>query len=115
MANEVILEAYRSYNARDIDAVLSLMCEDVNWQNGMTGDRIKGREAVRALWLLQWTSINPTSEVLGIYKEADGRTVVQVRQLLHEPNGLLLLDQKIEQVYTLRDGLIARMDFRNVE
>jgi hypothetical protein len=115
MEHEVILEAYRSYNARDIDAVLALMCDDVNWQNGMTGDRIKGREALRTLWLLQWSSINPTSEVLDVYEEADGRTVVRVRQMLHEPGGLLLLDQKIEQVYTLRDGLIARMDFRSAE
>jgi hypothetical protein len=115
MDNEVILAAYRSFNERDMEAVLALMTDDVNWTNGLAGGRIKGKAELRRIWTLQWTSVNPTSEVLGISVDAEGRTIVRVRQVLHEVGGLLLNDQEIEQVFTLRDGLIARMDFRHID
>ena len=46
--------------------------------------------------------------------EEDGKTVVVVRELLKERGGRLLLDQEMEHVFELRDGLIARMDFRHL-
>lgn len=114
MDHEVILATYRSFNTRDIEAVLALVCDDVNWANGLAGGRIKGKAELRRIWLLQWTSVDPTSEVLNIYEDSEGRTVVRTRQTLREVNGLMLGQQEIEQIFTLRDGLIARMDFRHV-
>jgi len=114
MEHDVIYAAYKSYNERDIDGLLKLMCEDVDWSNALTGDRIKGHAEMRKVWLLQWTSLNPQTEPLDIYEDAEGRTVVLVREILHEVSGRLLMDQEMEQVFTFRDGLVARMDFRHV-
>jgi len=114
MEHDVIYAAYKSYNERDIDGLLKLMCEDVDWSNALTGDRIKGHAEMRKVWLLQWTSLNPQTEPLDIYEDAEGRTVVLVREILHEVGGRLLMDQEMEQVFTFRDGLVARMDFRHV-
>ncbi len=112
MEHDVIFAAYKSYNERDIDALLKLMCEDVNWSNALTGDRIKGHAEMRKVWLLQWTSLNPQTEPISIHEDTEGRTVVRVREILREVGGRLLMDQEMEQVFTLRDGLIERMDFR---
>jgi ketosteroid isomerase-like protein len=114
MEHDAIYAAYKSYNERDIDALLELMCEDVDWSNALTGDRIKGHAEMRKVWLLQWTSLNPQTEPLDIYEDAEGRTVVLVREILREVGGRLLMDQEMEQVFTFRDGLVARMDFRHV-
>jgi len=114
MEHDVIYAAYKSYNERDIDGLLKLMCEDVDWSNALTGDRIKGHAEMRKVWLLQWTSINPQTEPIDIYEDAEGRTVVLVREILREVSGRLLMDQEMEQVFTFRDGLVARMDFRHV-
>jgi len=113
MEHDVILAAYKSYNERDIDALLELMCEDVNWANALTGDRIRGRAEMREVWLLQWTSLEVETEPIRIYEE-DGRTVVLVREIMREVGGQLLLDQEMEHVFTFRDGLVERMDFRHV-
>jgi len=80
----------------------------------LTGDRIKGHAEMRKVWLLQWTSLNPQTEPIDIYEDAEGRTVVLVREILREVSGRLLMDQEMEQVFTFRDGLVARMDFRHV-
>jgi len=114
MDHAVMLAAYKSYNERDLDALLPLMCEDVNWANALTGDRIRGREEMRRIWELQWTSLSVQTEPIRIYEEPDGKTVVLVREILHEAGGQLLMDQEMEHVFTWRDGLVARMDFRPV-
>ena len=100
-------------NVAYIDALLELMCEDVNWANALTGDRIRGRAEMREVWLLQWTSLEVETEPIRIYEE-DGRTVVLVREIMREVGGQLLLDQEMEHVFTFRDGLVERMDFRHV-
>jgi len=106
--------AYKSYNERDLEALLPLMCEDVNWANPLTGDRIRGREEMRKIWELQWTSLSVQTEPIRIYEESDGKTVVVVREILHEAGGRLLMDQEMEHVFTWRDGRVARMDFRHI-
>ena len=113
MGHDVILAAYKSYNEGDIEGLLQLMCEDVNWANALTGDRIRGRAEMREVWLLQWTSLEVETEPIRIYEE-DGRTVVLVREIMREVGGQLLLDQEMEHVFTFRDGLVERMDFRHV-
>jgi len=113
MEHDVILAAYKSYNERDIDALLQVMCEDVNWMNALTGDRIRGHAEMREVWLLQQTSLDVQTEPIRIYEE-DGRTVVLVREIMREVGGRLLMDQEMEHVFTFRDGLVERMDFRHV-
>jgi len=114
MEHDVMFAAYKSYNERDLEALLPLMCEDVNWANPLTGDRIRGREEMRKIWELQWTSLSVQTEPIRIYEESDGKTVVVVREILHEAGGRLLMDQEMEHVFTWRDGRVARMDFRHI-
>ena len=73
MEHDVILAAYKSYNERDLEALLPLMCEDVNWANALTGDRIRGREEMRSIWKLQGNSLDIQIEPIRIYEEPDGR------------------------------------------
>ena len=53
---------YRRFNARDIEALLSMMSEDVIWANGMEGGHVRGREGVRSYWARQWGMIDPHVE-----------------------------------------------------
>ena len=114
MRRDVILAAYKSYNERDLEGLLRVMCEDVNFMNALTGGRIKGHAEMREFWLLQQTSLDVQTEPIRIYEQADGKTVVLVREVMREVGGALLLDQEMEHVFTFRDGLVERMDFRHV-
>ena len=108
---ELLRRAYSAFNARDIDRALAVMHPDVDWPNGMEGGREVGHDAVRAYWTRQFGLIDSHVEPES-FAEVDGKIAVQVHQVVRDLDGALLSDQQVEHVYTLRDGLIARMDIR---
>lgn len=96
---------YTAFNARDIDAVLATLAEDVDWPNAWEGGRLRGREAVRAYWTRQWPEIDPHVEPAEIATLPDGRIAVEVRQRVGGGH-----ETRVRHVYELREGLVARMD-----
>jgi hypothetical protein len=112
VSEEILLRAYEAFNARDIDGALALMQPDVDWPNGMEGGRELGHEAVRAYWTRQFGLIDSHVEPVGFGEDEEGRVVVDVDQVVRNLDGEVLSEQRVQHVYTLRDGLIARMDIR---
>jgi hypothetical protein len=88
------------------------MHPDVDWPNGMEGGRELGHEAVRAYWTRQFGLIDSHVEPVGFSPDDEGRVVVDVDQVVRDLDGALLSEQRVQHVYTLRNGLIARMDIR---
>jgi hypothetical protein len=110
----MIEQLYEAFNRRQIDAVLDQLAPDVDWPNGMEGGRVHGRDAVREYWLRQWAVIDPTVTPRTIATDESGRIVVDVHQIVRDLTGVLLSDRMVQHVYTLRDGLIQRMDIHDV-
>ena len=108
----LLRRAYAAFNARDIDGALALTLPDVDWPNGMEGGRELGHDAVRAYWTRQFGLIDSHVEPVGFAEDDQGRIVVDVDQVVRDLDGELLSEQRVQHVYTLRDGLIARMDIR---
>ena len=107
---EILRSAYRDFNARNIDAVISRMHAEVEWANGMEGGHVHGKEEVRAYWTRQFTTLNPYVEPVQIEPGKDGSWVVRVHQVVHDQKGNLLLDTTVYHTYQFREGLIAQMD-----
>jgi hypothetical protein len=107
---ELLLGAYRDFNARRLEAVLARMCPDVVWPNGMEGGYVYGHEGVRQYWTRQWAMIDPHVEPLEIKPDDRGRFVVEVHQVVRDREGKLLLDTIVHHAYTICDSLIAQMD-----
>jgi ketosteroid isomerase-like protein len=107
---DVLRQAYAAFNARDIEGALAVMHPDVDWPNGMEGGRELGHEAVRAYWTRQFGMIDSHVEPLGFTELADGRIAVDVRATVRDLEGNVLSDGPVTHVYTLRDGLVTRMD-----
>jgi hypothetical protein len=112
---ELITAVYRSFNARDIDAVLARMHPDVDWPNGMEGGRVHGHNDVRAYWQRQWTVVDPRVDPTHIEDDESGVSVVEVHQVVRDLSGKILLDRMVQHVYSIQDGLIIRMDIREPE
>jgi ketosteroid isomerase-like protein len=111
-APELLREAYAAFNLRDIDGVLELMRADVDWPNGMEGGRVHGQEEVRAYWTRQWATVDPHVEPVRIVEGGPDEAVVEVHQVVRDLAGKILMDQVVQHVYRIRDGLIERMDIR---
>jgi hypothetical protein len=101
---------YAAFNARDLDALLASMTDDVDWPNAWEGGRLAGREAVRGYWTRQWAAIDPRVEALGITAMPDGRMAVEVLQTVRGLDGALIAEGRVRHVYAFSGELIARMD-----
>ena len=109
-AEELLRTVYAAFNARDIDAVLAAMTDDVDWPNAWEGGRVHGHDAVRDYWTRQWAQIDPRVEPVDIAARPDGRVAVEVDQVVRDLAGEVVASGRVVHVYELRDGLIARMD-----
>jgi ketosteroid isomerase-like protein len=109
---ELLRQVYSAFNRREIETVLAKMHPEVDWPNGWEGGREHGKDAVREYWRRQFEVLNPRVEPQGFTSEPDGRVVVKVHQVVHDVAGKLLVDQVIQHVYEIRDGLIRSMEIR---
>jgi len=112
---ELLTEAYRAFNTRDMDVVLALMSDDVDWPNAMEGTRAIGIDEVRAYWTLQWKLLDPRVDPVHIADEETGRSVVEVHQIVRDFDGQVLVDQMVQHVYRIENGLITHMEIRESE
>jgi hypothetical protein len=105
-------QIYAAFNQRDIDGVLALMSEKVDWPKASEGGRVVGKEAIRAYWTGQWAEFDPHVEPIEVIDREGGKTDVKVHQLVKNLNGDVLSDQDVWHIYTITDGLIERMDVK---
>jgi len=112
MAGEVELlsHIYAWFNAREMEAVLGAMREDVVWANGMEGGHVHGRDGVRDYWTRQWAVIDPHVEPMGFSVGAEGEVIADVHQVVRDLEGKLLVDQMVVHIFRIEDGLIKRFD-----
>lgn len=101
---------YAAFNARNADAVLVTMTDDVDWPKAFEGGRVVGRDAVKEYWLRQWKEIDPTVTPTKVELRGEDQYVVHVDQRVKDMEGKELDHRQVKHVYTVRDGLIAKMD-----
>jgi hypothetical protein len=106
----LLRRTYDAFNARDVDAVLATMHDDVDWPNAWEGGRVHGRAAVREYWTRQFAAIDPTVTPRAFAERPDGGIAVTVNQVIRSPDGAILSNGDVLHVYALRDGLVERMD-----
>jgi ketosteroid isomerase-like protein len=111
---ELLVAAYTFFNERDLDRALKTMHEDVDWPNGMEGGRVRGHSGVRQYWTRQWSLMDPHVKPVGFDAEEDGSVAVTVHQTVRDLTGKVLVDRLVEHVYQIQDGLIRKMDIREI-
>ncbi|MGO8102406.1 nuclear transport factor 2 family protein [Rhizobium leguminosarum] len=117
---EMIKRIYASFNARDIDAVLAVLSDNVAWANGMDGGHVHGREAVRDYWRRQWAVISPHVEPVAFEETPDGAVAVEVIQSVFDLDGRLLegqshglKDKTVTHIFRMEGDKIVRFDIRD--
>lgn len=109
---DLLMNVYSAFNARDIDTVLAAMSADVDWPNGWEGGRVYGHDGIRDYWTRQWAAIDPHVEPVGFVADETGRTIVKVHQVVRDLEGNIIVDGMVEHVYLIEDGLIRNMEIR---
>ncbi len=107
---ELIKQAYRAFNKRNIEAVLTLMHPNVHWPNGWEGGYINGHAEVREYWKRQWKEINPVVKPVSFTERKDGRIEVLVQQIVKDLEGKELFNGFVKHVYTFKNELVIKMN-----
>ena len=76
----LLRDLYDAFNARDVEAVLAAVTEDVDWPNAWEGGRVHGKDAMRSYWTRQWAEIDPRVVPVETAELGDGRVAVAVEQ-----------------------------------
>jgi hypothetical protein len=106
----LISQAYAAFNERDIDGTLALMSETISWPKASEGGRVVGKQAIREYWTRQWSEFDPYVYALELNDRDNGKTEVRVHQLVKNLKGDVLSDTELWHIYTIKEGLIDRMD-----
>ena len=108
--DRLLRDLYDAFNARDVEAVLAAVTDDVDWPNAWEGGRVVGHDAVRDYWTRQWAAIDPAVEPVEFTERLDGTVAVRVHAVVRSSDGGLLDDRHVVHVYAFRDDLVERMD-----
>jgi hypothetical protein len=111
----LIERAYAAFNSRNIAGALKLMAENVSWPKATEGGRVVGQDDIRSYWSRQWETFDPRVDVLEIEDAGNGKVNVKVNLLVKDLQGNVLSDTEVWHEYTIRNGLIERMDIRGDE
>jgi ketosteroid isomerase-like protein len=107
---EMLESVYRDFNARNINAILRRMADDVAWPNGWEGGYVHGHDGVRDYWSRQWAQVDPTVTPVDFASLPDGRIDVTVHQVVQDRDGAVLSDATVHHVYRLERGQIMHME-----
>jgi pimeloyl-ACP methyl ester carboxylesterase len=105
---ELVRRAYAAYNGRDLEGLLALVGDDVDWPDGTR--RLRGRTAVRAYWTEQWTSTHTHDEPVAVTRLPDGRLAVEVEQVVRSLDGSVRATRSVRHVHRVEGARIVRLD-----
>ena len=112
---EILTALYERFNARDLEAVLAHMHEDVLWANGMEGGHVHRPSGIGEYWTRQWAVLDPHVEPVSFAIGPDNQVTVEVHQVVRDLSGRLLVDQMVGHVFQFDGALVKRFDIRGAE
>ncbi len=109
----LLLRAYLAFNAQDLDGLLALVAEDVDWPDD-DGGRLHGKEALSAYWSEQWTRVRAHDHPVAFEQRGDGRVAVRVRQAVRALDGTTISTGELTHLHRIDGARIAGMDVQGV-
>ena len=104
---ELVKVQFDAYNARDADAMCACYAEDCIIANLNGEITIRGRDAIRKVYGRMFAA-NPQTRAWSHHRAAVGNIVVEHEEGELAPGGAGRFE--VLAIYTIQDGLIARLD-----
>jgi ketosteroid isomerase-like protein len=101
--------AYQLFNERDIDSLLSMMTDDVEWPDVANGAVLCGKEAIRWYWEAQFAASDSRVRPTAFIHAGDDLVAVVDQHILDLQGQLLALPQAVFHRYTFDRDLVCRM------
>lgn len=112
-ADDLLRTAYAAYNRQDLDPLLAMVSDDVDWPDS-AGGRLNGRAALREYWREQWTRTRTHDEPVAITHRGDGRVVARIDQVVRSLDGQVVSAGAFDHIHLVAGGLLRRLDIEPV-
>jgi hypothetical protein len=104
-----LTRAYGLFNDREIDALLAMMTDDVEWPDVANRAVLRGKEAIRPYWAAQFAVADPHVRPTDFIEVGDDLVAVVDQQILDLQGQPLVPPGVIFHRYTFVGVLIRRM------
>jgi nuclear transport factor 2 (NTF2) superfamily protein len=111
-AEEQYITRDTAMNSRNIETLLALVTENVDWPNGST--RLHGKGELRSYELGQWEETRTHDEPIHIAELAPDKYVVRINQVVRTLNGSIISTGEFDHIHHVRNRLIGRLDIKRV-
>jgi len=107
----LLIDAYRRFNGRDVDGLLSMMTDDVEWPDVPNRAVLRDKDAIREYWIGQFAQTDPQMVPTDFEPGAgDDEIVAVIEQEVRDLGGGVLVERReVRHRYSFRDGLVRRM------
>lgn len=103
----LLRQAYAAYNHQDLDALVALVSDDVDWPDGPR--RLHGKAQVRAYWTQQWSAARTHDQPVSLTRHHDGRVAVTIDQVVRTPDGIVTSRGRFLHLHRLQAGRLTAM------
>ena len=105
----LLRQAYRLFNDRQIDDLLALMTDDVEWPDVANGAVLHGKGEIRPYWAGQFAVADPRVVPIEFMPAGDDVVVVVDQRVLDFQGQTLAGPTVVFHRYTFADDLVRRM------
>lgn len=106
-----IAQLYEAFNTRAFDRVIAGMTSDVSWPDEIEDRRLEGVDAVRDYFEKATAPLRVRHQPIALFTPGPGQVEVLTRQtVVSAADGSLWSSLRVRHRFTLRDGLITRLD-----
>jgi len=105
----LLLRAYAAYNTQDLERLLTLVADDVDWP-GDEGGRLHGKDALPDYWAEQWRRTRTHDQPIAFVELDDGRLAVHVNQQVRSLDGTLVSAGQFVHLFRVNGDRIADME-----
>lgn len=109
----LLLQAYEAFNRQDLDALVGLVSNDIDWPDGPR--RLHGKAEVRDYWIQQWSRTRTHDQPVAFTQHLDGRIAVTIDQVVHAPDGAIISRGRFRHLHRLQSGRLATMHLQSFE
>ncbi len=105
----LLRDAYRHFNAREVNELLAMMTDDVEWPDVAGGTVLHGRQQVRAYWDAQFAVADPQVEPID-FTVVGGDVAAEVDQRVLDLDGTTLVEPAtVWHRYSFAGDLVCAM------
>lgn len=106
---KIVAEFYEAFNHRDMEVMEAHLAPEVDWTTA-DGGLQRGRSTFRTYWQGAWQATDIRIEPMQMVTAADGSVHVRAQQVVTSPDGKILENKKIEQIFGFDGVFISQIE-----